>query len=772
MKDVFSFLPLLLFLFTAHAGAQWTRLPVYAGHADRLVQNKYKPNEIFAIVQNGGIYKSADYGDTWTTVVNDLDLIWHSQYAGELAFEVAANGDFFVSTDRKFYLSRDDGKTWQRDNRIGGSNYHHNFITHKDGSIFINRSGSDFIQVSADSGKSFDTIRTPLFSGGASWSTVLVDPEDSKRIFIGGGGNSGSGGFETEMQRTTDAGLTWSTTRFPGARYLIRTMDRIPTDGGFAYLAWVDEPTMGELRKYTLLRSDDSGHTWQGRNPTGLRAGDGGSWSYAITAMYFGDTYLFCAWNALYISRDAGVTWVTLPNRGVWGMVRVPSGILASTTFDGIKLSADTGVTWRDMPGTRAFPGSAEMEVAATQNSVVYATVCDHDYLTNTGVPDDSASRAELLRSSDGGDTWEPLFSSTWLDQLTVRSRADTRYYAVAARRFIVSGTADGGTPDTLISVVDGVVRELHVGEVWPYELVALIDYGGLYAFLVSSDGGKKWRQYGVPPMQLSACRVLPSSTTTGEYAAVVRPINVNDYLGMGVWHVTESGNTWSWIYKESDLLPRLFAMCDGGRLYRHDKKQFSRTYGAVWDYDTAGMSDSDARQMFNLGWDGSMLARKGALLIGDPAGWLLYRNGYWRRLVDRMGLSIARDMPFQFDFIGDMIYAAFPKHGLYRIHVANLSTRTELPSQPDDALLSCYPNPTRGFFMLLYRLPPSSAGHLQLSDALGNIVYQWDVTAGEGSLPVDFKTISLHRDPSGLYFIRLFINSGHSISTPILYLK
>jgi photosystem II stability/assembly factor-like uncharacterized protein len=759
---------LLLILPATVATAQWTRLPLYAGHADRLVQNKYKPNEIFAVVQNGGIYKSTDFGDTWSTVVNDLDLIWHSTYPGELAFEVTAMGDYLVSTDRMFYRSQDGGRTWQRDNRIGGSNYHHNFITHKDGKIFIDRSGAAYILASADSGRSFDTIRTPLFSSGAPWLNLLVDPEDSKRILIGGGG------VNTELQLTSDGGVTWLKNPFPAERCSFQSIDRIPRADGYSFLMWVDQGSFDNSVQYILFRSDDSGRTWYRKNKTDLFAGNGGYWRYHFVAMYFGDTYVMSTWNAVFISHDAGVTWTRAYNQGIWDMVRVPAGVLASVTFDGIRLSTDTCAMWQDVPGTRAFPGSTKMEVATAPGGVVYAAVCDSDYLGYAGVSSDSTSHAELLCSSDGGNTWEGLFTSPWIDRLTVRYRVDARPFAVANRNLIVSVRNGRNTPDTLITVVGGVVRELQLGEAWPYQLVALLDYGGLYSYLFSTDGGEYWRQRGIPPGDLSECRIFPSSAVAGEYAAILRPNNVNDWAGMGVWRAVDSGATtwWTWMDRESDLQGRLFAMCDGGRLYRHDKKQFSRSYGSSWDYDTTGMSDADARQMFNLGWEGSMLARKGALLIGDPTGWLLYRDGSWRRLIDRTGRSIARDIPSQFDFTEDRIYAAFAKHGLYRTEVANVSTRAEPPFQPDELSLSCYPNPTKGIFLIRYRLPSASSGRLRVTDRLGSMVYECEVSARDGMLPVDFRSIAPRRLSSGLYFVHLYFESGHSISKPILYIE
>ena len=514
---------------------------------------------------------------------------------------------------------------------------------------------------------------------------------------------------------------------------------------------------------YDLYESIDSGVTWHRKNLQSFLLRTKRDWQHNANAFYYADTFVMNNWNAVYRSTNAGITWDTIPGPGVWDMVSTPSGLLVSTTFDGIQLSTDTCKTWHSTSGTRAFPGSAKMEVAVATKDVSYAVLLDNDHL--------DYSHAEFLRSSNGGDSWDVLFTSKWLEHVAVRYHEETRYFVVADTNTILSGTVNQVTPDTVL-IASGPITELLVGEVYPYELVAKVGDGGGFTYYLSTDAGATWVRHALPVINLQQFRILPSSLTSGTYTAVVDPENSSNYIGMGIWHVSDYGRRWVMKYEDSGLRTTTFALCANDELYWHDEKQFSSDHGKTWYDNFKGLTEDEKALLLSLLSHTSFKAIKNALLSGDANHWLWYKDGSWRRLLDRIGNPLSRSIPASFDFVDDVLYAVYPKHGAYRTEVSNLATGAAPLTAPSTASLVCYPNPVTDRAAFSYTTSHAGPARLQLVNTLGAVLYERQLDRAAGEVVVDFAREVAGAASSGVLLSRILAGDRVVVSRVFLVMR
>ena len=741
---------LMLLLLPAAAFGQWTRLPLFAGHADRLVQNKYKPNEIFAIVQNGGIYRCRDFGETWTTLVNDLG----GSYPGITQMEVAATGDLYGSDGNVVWISRDEGGTWTRSPALNA--YHSGVIAHRDSTLFLLSSSSDILR-SRTLGASWDTLR-PSPTGGVM--NIHVDPFDSKVLFCDWLGKN--------LVITTDGGGSWKSYPFPFPWSTALSLDRVDSNGRATYLMWMESGQEFGSAKYDLIESNDTGATWHKRTREPLLLGDGGSWRFPTTALYFGDTYVFCCWNAVFRSTDAGVTWKVTRGQGVWDIRAVPAGLLLSTTFDGVQLSTDTCRSWFNFRGTRGFPGSTKMEVAVATKDVLYATLLDNDYLGYTDFHDGNHSgysHAEFLRSRDGGDSWEVLFSGNWLEKPVVRRGVDTRYFAVTNRNTIVTGMEAQIIPDTVLREV-GTITEFTAAEVYPNDLYVTAG-SSLY---VSTDAGASWMDYYQPsPFMVREFGVRPSPKIRGSILMLTRPEWFDHYYRMGLLHSDDFGKTATWTLQNSGVLGSQVALCEEDLVYWSQTKLFSTDFGVTWSGIYTGMNEDDKALLLS---GSPFIQRRGVLISGHVQRWLCFRGGSWRRLMDRQGISLSRTLPGSFDFIDDALYAVYPNYGLYRARAGNLVTGIASAPSPAALTLECYPNPVTDRAVFSYTTSNAGPARLQLVNALGAVVYERQLDRTAGDAVVDFAREVAGAASSGVLLARILAGDGVVVSRVVMRVK
>jgi hypothetical protein len=428
------------------------------------------------LATDSGVWRSVDRGESWSEVTREEQtretLAWWgvasspAQYgttvrdaetgssAGvEVAVADSDDGSIvYAGTMGGVYKSVDGGATWKLANAGLTSSQVYG--------LFPDPVSPTVLYAATDSGiqKSSD--------GGASWDVVLAGGYYFAGEFVAGpnGTGSQSGG--------------------------VSSMVIAPSSPSTLY-AWNGDG---------VSRSDDGGATWNHRAAEGLLTVDSQPTGYTgrLVLVDAGDPDIVFAEaeGQLLRSVDAGDTWAAVP--GIWGVgllvdpnhpsVMYVSGWverpqrLAEAPHASLFKSVDAGVTWTAILNDEAA-------------GIWAKTLDSHDpaYIYLLELDDTTDTLHALVRSSDGGATWENVDFSTLgnhYDQLLFDPQSpDTMYaktvdHATEVLSMDICRSTDGGA--TWQSIVDEAVAD----DINLYLVMGPKD-GTLYGF--SSAGLFRW---------------------------------------------------------------------------------------------------------------------------------------------------------------------------------------------------------------------------------------------------------------------------------------
>lgn len=206
--------------------------------------------------------------------------------------------------------------------------------------------------------------------------------------------------------------------------------------------------------------------------------------------------------------------------------------------YAGDKVSTDAGATWTEMRGLDAYDGSYNAEVIGLCRSAVFAV---------SGNP-----RDRLLRSTDGGDTWNVYSSTSRMNVLdstpTIAVDANCNVYAVNAstgdlRRFDGTRWTDLGVIALAGGHANNHVRGVAIDPTHPDVIYAGLFQPGISQVWRSVDRGTNWEDIGYNLPKIGGVNALKVNPHTGEL-----------FLGSGI-------GTWVFpppealTYSSSDLL-------------------------------------------------------------------------------------------------------------------------------------------------------------------------------------------------------------------------
>jgi photosystem II stability/assembly factor-like uncharacterized protein len=265
-----------------YAGMHWRMIgPFRGGRTVGAVGIRQQPNVFFIGVNNGGVWKTNDYGRTWRPIFDD-------QPTGSIgALAVApSNPDIIyvgsgeglqrpdLSTGDGVYKSTDGGKTWKNTGLSDGQQI---------SAVLVDPSNPDRVFVAVLGHPFGPNAERGVFrstNGGATWEKVLFkdentgaialafDPSDSQTIYAdlfssrqGPWENGAWQGPGSGLYKSTDGGSTWTqlSKGLPGADQKLGRIgfDIAASDPKRVY-AVVDARQGGGV-----YRSDDAGESWQ-----------------------------------------------------------------------------------------------------------------------------------------------------------------------------------------------------------------------------------------------------------------------------------------------------------------------------------------------------------------------------------------------------------------------------------------------------------------------------------------------------------------------------
>ena len=272
-------------------------------------------NIIYAGAASGGLWKSTDNGQTWSTNTDEFsslgisDLLIQPNNANILY--LATGDDDASSTYSAGVLkSTNGGQTW---NTTGLS-----FQTSQLKRIYkliMHPSNFNIIYAVGNNGVDKTT------NGGSTWSNILngsfydikLKPQDPSTVYVAG----------TGFYVSTDAGTSWEqyTTGWPSSNVTRVAIDVTPAapDNVYAIMSNSEYGFGG------FFMSTNSGYTWQNRSntpnilgwsPTGTDAGGQGWYDLCIAVSPIDANNVYIGGINIWHSENAGSTW-TLNHHGI-----------------------------------------------------------------------------------------------------------------------------------------------------------------------------------------------------------------------------------------------------------------------------------------------------------------------------------------------------------------------------------------------------------------------------------------------------------------------
>lgn len=412
---------------------RWREIgPTRAGRARPITGVPSQPGTVYVGFDNGGLWRSSDYGSNWLPVFD-------GQPTGSIGAVAVAESDpnvIYVGTGAAIirpdlaigdgvYRSGDGGKTWSnvglRESQmiaaiaIDPRNADRFFVAALGHPYGPNPERGVFR--STNGGRSFEKV---LFKDDyTSANDVLLDPRNpdivyaalwqQQQSFIEG---QGFGGEERGIYKSTDGGSSWTQLSGGLPPVLQANLAISASSPNIVYAAVA--PVQGAI---ALYKSTDGGRNWfqpvkgaQNERPNAVQdarpmARIGGGDLPTITVDPKNPDVVYSATVVMWRSEDGGVTWSAVrgaPGGDDYQRIWIDpnnTNVIASAADQGAVISANRGLTWSNWYNQN----TALMYHATTDFSFPYS-VCSGQQ--------DAGSACVSSRSNDGRITfhdWHPV---------------------------------------------------------------------------------------------------------------------------------------------------------------------------------------------------------------------------------------------------------------------------------------------------------------------------------------------------------------------------
>jgi len=381
-----------------------------------------KPNVWYIGVNNGGVWKSTDYGHTWKPVFDDqptgsVGCLAIAQSQPDTVYVGSGEGLHRpgLSVGDGVYKTTDGGKTWRNTGLKDGQQISGISVDPKNPDrVFVAVMGHPY-----GPNKERGVYRT--LDGGKSWKQVLfidedtgapavaIDPVDPQTIYAdlwasreGPWENGDWNGTTSGLFKSTDGGNTWK--KLGGG--LPTAADKVGRIGftvcqanNKRLYATVDSPTKGGI-----YRSDDAGATWTLVTNERRLWGRGGDFAEVRVDPTDPDK-VYAANTSTYRSTDGGKTWVCIkgaPGGDDYHTICIPPNnpdLIGLAADQGATISVNGGETWSSWYNQP----TAQFYHVSTDNRFPYWVY---------GGQQESGSAAVASRGPDGQVTfrdWRPV---------------------------------------------------------------------------------------------------------------------------------------------------------------------------------------------------------------------------------------------------------------------------------------------------------------------------------------------------------------------------
>lgn len=583
----FGLLIASLATFVSTAGAQslanlspemhWRQIgPFRAGRGRALAGVPSQPNTFYISFDNGGVWRSTDFGSNWfplfdnqstgsigaiAVAPSDPNIIYVGSGAGIIRPDLATGDGMYKSTDA--------GRTWThlglRDSQmiayidVDPTNPNRLFVAVLGHPYGPNDERGIFR--STDGGKTFEKV---LYKDEyTSGNDVRIDPANPNTVyavlwqqqqsFIEG---QAFGGAANGVFKSTDGGTTWKELTNGLPAVIEANIAIAPSNSRVIYaLAATATPTNSVTGVVNLYKTIDGGEHWglvvrdssQDRDTRPLERIGGGDLP-TVTVDPKNENVIYSASVVMWRSENGGVTWTAVrgsPGGDDYQRVWINpnnTDIIAVISDQGGVVSANRGLSWSNW----YTQPTAAMYHVSTDNTFAYR-VC--------GGQQDSGSGCVHSRSPDGEITfhdWHPVNIQEYGIAAPDPKDPDLVYGSARTgvslyNRKTSQTTAVG--PDVSVTGPNGERYDRNV-RTMPIDW-SPVDPNTLYyvsnAVWKTTDGGRDWTR--ISPDLARQTWVVPA--TAGKYAASVKPAPLGTITALSpsprdvnvIWAGTDDGN-------------------------------------------------------------------------------------------------------------------------------------------------------------------------------------------------------------------------------------
>jgi len=397
---------------TVDGGDNWDLIPASSGLPNPLTQNvgriglalsQSNPDIVYSLFTDGyfiiSLYKSTDFGNSWTDVDPDDELgdgsSSFSWYFGQVRVDPTNPNTVYV-LDVAFMRSTDGGNTWPIIYGYNGPGQlhvdHHALAFHPANPSLILNGNDGGINISSDGGVNWSN---PVQIPATQFYEIGLDANNSL-AFYGGTQDNGT-------NRTLDGGLdNW---------------DHIYGGDGFYVLVDFTNSNIiyAESQYGNLGKSTNGGNNFFSATD-GINSSEPTNWSTPVVMDPNNSNILYYGTNYLYRTTNSASNWTKISPQltdysgGRLGtlttMAVAPSNsnvIYVGTDDSHVWVSSDNGSTWNEISDGLPERWVTRVAVDPTDESIVYATFNGLKWYD---------PQPHVFRSSDKGSNWTDISSN------------------------------------------------------------------------------------------------------------------------------------------------------------------------------------------------------------------------------------------------------------------------------------------------------------------------------------------------------------------------
>jgi photosystem II stability/assembly factor-like uncharacterized protein len=468
----------------------WQPIGPSGGRISALAVDPHRPATIYAGTYGGGLYRSDDFGQSWSARGLSSWVAVYSVTIDPVVSDTVYAGVDGTQVNGALWKSLDGGSSWQ----AVGAGLPYLFLGDGVTSLVIDPLTRSTLYAetnfalwkSVDGARSWAALPVPYDGFFGDPNALAIDPHTPAVLYAGG---------DSGLFKSRDGGATWASI----ARFRHRIVTSVVVDPVLPRRVYAGLEQQPGSRLPALFVSTDRGGTWRPadsglapRAPAG-GLGDHSIWSLAVSPAAHLSVYAG-TYDGVWRSTDGGGSWAPA-NAGLSGVV---VGVLAADPRTAGRLYAGLGIlpsnaavgVWKTPNGGAAW----RLASAGIDASDVGTLVVDP---SGSGMLYAAVPGAGVLRRQEGGD-WQPVdqgLAGVQVSALAIDPQQPLTLYAETEAGFwkTVDGAAHWSQPSPGTKVF---APPLLIDPQTPTTLYAMGDQAapGIASGLQSSvDGGVTW---------------------------------------------------------------------------------------------------------------------------------------------------------------------------------------------------------------------------------------------------------------------------------------